>query len=121
MGILQPPPIPYTSGKVDLITTARRSRYIRYSHIPIADVDSMRGISVAFPSCQPRGDQPDRAEKLDILLAHIGFSEEEVSIDYCEWVIRHACLCGIVRNILWKAQRHFEINLPSYSTGGRAC
>ena len=112
--------IPNSAGKVAIITAEWGAQYSRYSHIPLFSVDSMYGLAVSWPGCVSAGLQPTPAEKVVIFGGHIGLLDEEIAIAQFEWMAPRVYPCGVVRHILRAARNHFESNLPSASTRGRA-
>ena len=103
-----------------VITTDWGAQYSRHSHIPLFSVDSLYGNSISWPLCVSTGLQPTHAEKIAILGGHIGLLDEELTLDQCEWKTPRIYPFGVARHIIRAAQNHFQSNLPSASTQGRA-
>ena len=112
--------VPNSVGKVAIIATEWGEQYIQHSHIPLVTVESIQGLSIAWPACISTGEQPVPAEKVVILGGHIGLSGEEIAMGQCVWMVPRLYPGGVIRQVMRDAQNHFESNLPSASTRGRA-
>ena len=99
--------IPNSSGKFTIINSEWGAQYSRYSHIPQFAIDSLYGLTVAWPMCVSTGLQPTHAEKVVMLGGHIGLLDEEITIAQCEWMTPRVYPCGIARRIFPSSSKPF--------------
>ena len=119
-GIVQTHPIPNTFGKVTAIATDWGTQYSRYSHLPLFNVDSLYGLTIAWPSCVSTGSHPTPGAKIVMMGGHVGLLDEEITVDQCEWMTPRVYPIGIVRHILRAPRNQFQSNSPYASVLGRA-
>ena len=119
-GSVQTHRVPNSIGKVTVITTEWGPQYSQHSHITVVNNDALNGRAIFWPPCVDTGVQPTLIEMVVILGGHVGLLGEETTEDQFLWMVPRLYAGGLVRHILRASQNHFEGNLPSASSHGRA-
>ena len=112
--------IPGPIGKVVTISANQWQQYREHSHIPAVTEETFQGLSIEWPPCVSTGAQPTLREKLVLLGGHVGILGDALTDSQCLFMVPRLYPVGVVRHILRATQNHFQSNLPSNSTPGRA-